>query len=189
MKESERSGRMTLVGSDPEGPLILWEEAAPVTARGRVHLSADGRIAFTEVTVVGREGAPVGSDEIRMVPITSMLTAANGVFRDGILRVLAVRGDDAAQALLEARPRVKAKAAPKRRPVMRFDVPEGAKPDSFYASIASAYRWLVTEEGSRRPARDLADANGVPSTTAHRWIREARRRGILGPGVRGRAGL
>ena len=31
---------------------------------------------------------------------------------------------------------------------------------------------------------ELAEINGVPPTTVHRWIKEARRRGLLGPGRR-----
>ncbi len=39
-----------------------------------------------------------------------------------------------------------------------------------------------------RPAVELAEVNGVPVTTAHRWVKEARRRGFLPPGRKGRRG-
>jgi transposase len=35
--------------------------------------------------------------------------------------------------------------------------------------------------GRLAPAQTIAEANGVPVTTVHRWIREARRRGSLPP--------
>ena len=37
-------------------------------------------------------------------------------------------------------------------------------------------------------ASDLARTHGVPVTTAHRWVKEARRRGFLPPGSPGKAG-
>jgi hypothetical protein len=70
-------------------------------------------------------------------------------------------------------------------PPLRLTVPaERRKPDSFYADAADRYLWLASQ--GRRPATALADANGVPVTTVHRWIKEARQRGILPPGQRGR---
>jgi hypothetical protein len=59
-------------------------------------------------------------------------------------------------------------------------------PDAFYDSIAAAYRTLVTS--SSRPVSELATANNVPITTARRWVKEARRRGLLSPGHPGKAG-
>jgi hypothetical protein len=60
------------------------------------------------------------------------------------------------------------------------------RPDEFYATVASTYRHLVT--ATARPVAELADANEVPRTTAHRWVKEARRRGMLPPGRPGKAG-
>lgn len=59
-------------------------------------------------------------------------------------------------------------------------------PDGFYREVARAYHDLAL--GSSRPAAELAEANGVPRTTAHRWIKEARRRGYLPPGRPGKTG-
>jgi hypothetical protein len=61
-----------------------------------------------------------------------------------------------------------------------------SRPDEFYATVASTYRHLVT--ASARPVAELADANDVPRSTAHRWVKEARRRGMLPPGRPGKAG-
>ncbi len=62
---------------------------------------------------------------------------------------------------------------------------EQRKPDSFYEQVAA--RWTVVHViwGSKNPAKKLAEANDVPVSTVHRWVKEARRRGILGPGQRG----
>ncbi|WP_426571334.1 hypothetical protein [Aquihabitans sp. McL0605] len=60
------------------------------------------------------------------------------------------------------------------------------RPDSFYASIAREYGALAAS--SSRPAADLAERHEVPASTAHRWIKEARRRHLLRPGQPGKAG-
>ncbi len=60
------------------------------------------------------------------------------------------------------------------------------RPDSFYQAVAHTY--LDLAQASTRPAAELAEANGVPVTTAHRWIKEARRRRFLPPGRPGTAG-
>lgn len=63
-------------------------------------------------------------------------------------------------------------------------VPDGhKKPDAFYEQVAERFTYLVAI-GSKRPANELAEANGVPASTVHRWVKEARRRGILPPGQR-----
>jgi hypothetical protein len=61
-------------------------------------------------------------------------------------------------------------------------LPAGRRPDAFYRAVADAYSWLAGRV--RRPAVELAAANHVPTTTIHRWVKEARRRGLLGPGRR-----
>jgi hypothetical protein len=61
-----------------------------------------------------------------------------------------------------------------------------SRPDEFYATVASTYRHLVS--ATARPVAEMAAANDVPRTTAHRWVKEARRRGMLAPGRPGKAG-
>jgi hypothetical protein len=71
---------------------------------------------------------------------------------------------------------------------LRLRVPKGAKKsDAFYSRVASAYSSEVSR-GNRKPAVAIAEANGVPVTTVHRWIKEARRRGVLAKGEQGKAG-
>jgi len=52
-------------------------------------------------------------------------------------------------------------------------------PDSFYVAVAAAYQTLAHSTAS--PIAALASANDVPHTTAQRWVREARHRGLLPP--------
>src|SRR5438034_6930382 len=104
-QRTERIGNLSLVYGRPEGPTLDWHNAPPgalhtdatLTASGLVAVNPDGRVYFSTLSVTSDE-MPVGSDELRMVPVTSMLTAANGYFRDGILGMLAQRGDQTATA-------------------------------------------------------------------------------------------
>jgi hypothetical protein len=65
----------------------------------------------------------------------------------------------------------------------QLDVPS-AKPygDDFYREVAEVYRRLAP--WVRSPANVIADDNGVPVTTVHRWFKFARRKGFLEPGRR-----
>ena len=64
--------------------------------------------------------------------------------------------------------------------------PDGLDPDEFYQAVASAYGAYAVQ--SNAPAKLIATEADVPVGTAHRWIREARRRGFLPPARKGRAG-
>jgi hypothetical protein len=68
-----------------------------------------------------------------------------------------------------------------------LEVPK-ARPygDDFYGTVAAVYERLAGDGVAPAPA--FADANGVPLSTAHRWVKEARRRGFLAPARQGRAG-
>jgi len=73
----------------------------------------------------------------------------------------------------------------RRRPRMRLDIPEGnRKPDKFYEQVA--YRWGVLQAEGAKAAAELAEANDVPVTTVYRWVKEARRRGLMTGGERPR---
>jgi hypothetical protein len=69
------------------------------------------------------------------------------------------------------------------KPALRLSIPGARKkPNEFYECVADLYlRLSVT---GNRPANELAQANSVPVTQVHGWIKEARRRGILPPGQR-----
>jgi hypothetical protein len=62
----------------------------------------------------------------------------------------------------------------------------GRYSDAFYQAVAEVYLQLVRYV--RSPAGAIADANNVPVSTAHRWIKVARARQYLPPGTRGKAG-
>jgi hypothetical protein len=64
--------------------------------------------------------------------------------------------------------------------------PDGTDPKRFYARFADAYRAAAYQTSAPIPV--LAEANDVPSETVRRWVKEARRRGDLPAGRKGRAG-
>jgi hypothetical protein len=58
--------------------------------------------------------------------------------------------------------------------------------DDFYRQVARVYSALAQFE--RAPASAIADANSVPVTTVHRWVKQARARVFLPRGHPGKAG-
>jgi hypothetical protein len=55
--------------------------------------------------------------------------------------------------------------------------------DDFYRDIAAIYERLAAT--TRRPAPELAHRARVSESTVHRWVKEARKRGLMAPGRRG----
>lgn len=68
----------------------------------------------------------------------------------------------------------------------RLARPSTMAAEEFYPLVAEAYAEYAQE--TRAPAKEIAAEAEVPVTTAHRWIREARRRGFLPPARKGKAG-
>lgn len=56
--------------------------------------------------------------------------------------------------------------------------------DGYLARIAAEYVELT--RARRHPAVVIAERRGTPVRTVHRWIAEARKRGLLAPTTRGR---
>lgn len=74
---------------------------------------------------------------------------------------------------------------PKRK-VPKIEAPGGRITDDFLRDVADAYVWFTDAKQSPAPA--IAESAGVPVRTVHRWVYEARKRGILPPARSGRAG-
>jgi hypothetical protein len=130
-----------------------------------------------------RGAAAFSSPLMRTIPISRIVAAVNRpvvrqeLYDRGLLPpsnlVEADLGTDLSAWLLRPREAVRLS-----RPKLRLRVPEGRrKPDAFYRNVADAYLDQATI--SNRAAKDLALANDVPVTTVHRWLKEARARGVL----------
>ncbi len=149
---------------------------------------ADGRVIINALHLAAGNGA-LTADDLRTVPLRSIEAYLNGQSAEQLARQEAERPevDDATDKWLRSvAPRIELRPLA-RRSVLRIKVPTGQRrPDSFYASVARAYTTLAARH--RRPAAELAEINNVPVTTMHRWIKEARARGLLPPGTPGKAG-
>jgi hypothetical protein len=141
-----------------------WADGVPEGATLRVHASVadDGRYHLDAIDYSG----PVSATVLRTIPVGRIEAAVNALIRHG---------------------------HEPRRPPVEARVPDQLRqnsapgyPDEFYEVIARAYRVLASD--SPRPIVELAEANEVPLTTAQRWVKEARRRELLPPGRRGKAG-
>ncbi len=166
----------------------LWG-AEEAEARVRFAVRPDGRLEAAELHLGGP--VPITGDLLRNLPLAGMEAWANGRGREGLMAAIESAGVEVEQATDEWRRSVADGWATlgtrARRPSLRLRIPNGPKrPDSFYKRVGEVYSALAVE--SHRPAKEIADANGVKPTTVHRWIKEARARGVLGPGQRGRAG-
>lgn len=169
-----------------------WPDPGPPTL-ARFEVDPAGRVFVAELHI----SAPTGVDgtDLREIPLGAMTTAVNGPsVRDDVLEHIAADGPtfDAKRfgpvrrsfsELVEEwdeRPD---------RPPRILEIPNAKpRPDEFYEQVAELYAWLAGPGGSRKPAVDIANDNDVPASTVHRWVREARNRGLLSPGQRGAAG-
>lgn len=142
----------------------LDDEPGEVAVHVRLVARDDGRLRITGLRLDG----PVSAEALRSVPVGRIEAAAN------------------AQLHPERPPQPRRRKTDARIPeTFRSNAVRGY-PDAFYDSVASAYRTLVAS--TPRPVSELAYANDVPVTTAQRWVKEARRRGLLAPGHPGKAG-
>jgi hypothetical protein len=124
---------------------------------------------FTVVGVMLQNEAGIDMEMLRSIPVHRIEAAYNSIENQGMAR----KSIDQRICLGTGH----SVAAPTDR---RIAVPAGGKyPDAFYRSVAMLYQSLVV--AGERPAPVIAEANAVPVSTVHRWIKEARARGILAP--------
>ena len=149
----------------------------------RYTLAEQGRLVPVALHV--DYGRPLDADTLRRLPLVAITAIVN---LHGVRERIAALLDAAAPDLLGQAPYpVEPVPTVERRASARLTVPAGrSKGDDFYRQVAAAYSYLAAR--GNRPAVELAEANGVPLTTAHRWVKEARRRGFLPPGQKGRRG-
>ena len=157
----------------------------------------DGRVVVTELYI---HGGPITAQTLRSIPMGRIEAMANtpfapmeshgnvdGVVLSGPLVFLNSIGPERDVSMTELRDRVPVnRSADRSQPRDPLQRPDGTDPDAFSRTVADAYNAAVRETSA--PAKALADEAGVPRTTVHRWIREARQRGHLPPARKGRAG-
>ncbi|MFI0354485.1 hypothetical protein [Actinomadura sp. 9N407] len=155
----------------------------------RVKLTDTGRFKITDLYM---HGAEVSAEALRAVSVSRLEAAINAPTSQekGALDAWAQGGKghqaDDDLTLPALRERAVKVAERQQRRARKLGRPTGENPDQFYREVAFAYSELART--TRAPAKTLAEESEVPTTTVHRWVREARQRGFLPPGEKGRAG-
>lgn len=119
----------------------------------------------------------VTADWLRAIPIGQMTAWVNLQGND-IYSWLTIPGDMAGEVMFDES---QFSAAADLDLDLDLDGYPRAKPDAFYRHVARLHTALRAA-GERGPAKAIAEANRVPVSTVHRWMKEARRRGVM-PGT------
>ena len=183
---------------DPDGWISLPGQDGADGVHVRLR-NRDGHLAITDLYIHGFEITP---EIVRGISVSRLQAAFNlalgaslsadpprvpRISRGLTLQLLGADDEAPEPSLSELRGRAHRKAPEtdtQERP--RLTRPAGDAPEEFYPRVADAYREYAPR--TRAPAKEMAAEAGVPVTTAHRWIREARRRGFLPPARKGTAG-
>lgn len=168
------SGALVLVRMAPEVPPL----AGPSTAQ----LGSTGvALEVKEVRVTpGLRARGFASSLLREIPILRIEAAINQAAHR---QVLADRMPADGPTTVDLPGGVRFRTPPTKtltmdRPSLIIADPGGyRKPDEFYRQVAAQF--LDQAAVSARPAHDIAEANGIPVATVHRWIREAKARKVL----------
>jgi hypothetical protein len=196
---------------EPSPPLALWWSLSKPDGGGthmRVTMD-DDRWRITDVYI---HGSTLSATDLQAVPMTGLNLIMNlvGHWPDGgttdpddiagahndLARDAgygdAVYYDPDADELPLAELRALAVDAPPELPRTpnaerpKLTRPDGTDPEGFAKRVAAAYREYA--QTTRAPAVKIAEEAGVPVGTVRGWIREARRRGKLPEGRKGRTG-
>lgn len=138
-----------------------WQAVAGVREDVQVYVrwqQEDGGSRLSGLCIVGDE---ITTDVVRSIPV-GRLANLPGLVADGM---------SGEQFFRELAPLARRK---------------GDDPDEFSSRVAWYYRMFAAT--SAKPAKDIADHSHVPVATVRGWIREARLRGKLPPGKKGKAG-
>lgn len=161
----------------------------------RVRLEEAGRFQVTALALMSNKQslwgrAPVTVTELRDIPLVRLDAAIND---PRVQEPLAAAIKYAQRHGQDLSPtggieRNKIKPGPSVPPPGRNYVLDGVKntrnrPNAFYRDVGAAWAAAIAD-GHRNPATVIAQANQVSVTAVHRWVREARRRGVMAPSSR-----
>jgi hypothetical protein len=144
----------------------------------REYRDSDFPLQVCEFRVMGSGAAPEYSTLTRSIPWDRIEAAINQPSHRMVLAGFIESADIRGFLPSDVGPWVFKTTRCAELPPLQLEVPEGyRKPDEFYRKVGELFLALATV--SSRPAQELAEANGVKPTTVHRWIREAKARGVL----------
>ena len=145
-----------------------------------------GRYVVTGLRISADPGRSIAAADLRAVPLGRFEQIVNG---PEVRRLLEATGERRrVPVLLAVTPDLEDDAAEVTSEVLadvlHVEVPAGrGRPDSFYVAVAEAF--AKASQIVRAPAKRMAEANDVPVTTVHAWLKEAKRRGVMAPDRRG----
>ncbi|HKS47368.1 MAG TPA: hypothetical protein VJT49_20105 [Amycolatopsis sp.] len=153
----------------------------------------DGRLVVTDLYLHGEQITP---EILRGISISRLEAWVNTPSTTDVVAHHAAEsartkwsGTKPEPSLAKLRDRHKRNMEPEEPPTSsrpRLTRPSSMPTEEFYPLVAEAY--AENAQQTRAPAKEIAAEADVPVTTAHRWIREARRRGFLPPARKGKAG-
>jgi hypothetical protein len=157
----------------------------------RFQRTADGR-RLAPVELYLAPGHEITARSLRELPLARLEIEVNTLdpeIAEHFLHWLDTPIPGPREALAAAIPRTRERSPASLRKRALIVMPHdhrGPHPDEFYQGIARVYGRLAAE--TAKPAVVIAEANDVPLTTVHRWVKEARQRGHLPPTTKGRRG-
>lgn len=167
-----------------------WVRSREVGANVWVRLvDDDGRLVPVDLFLEVDEPHVLDAKVLRRVPLGRIEAAANApdnakVIRRRMLHHAVPSIGDTLKTV--ARPRAVGPDVGEWQPLILAVPKTRPYPSDFYGFVAAAY--FAAAEHTPAPAVAIAEANGIPVKTVHRWIAEARTRGLLPPGRPGKAG-
>jgi hypothetical protein len=197
---------MFLMASDltaGSGGWCCWEQAPDGLEVFIRFADRSGRLVIVELCMASDA---FSTDLLRQIPLGRIEAIANGDRADRIRQLIDVPGPEILPGLRESlfhqthpalqressiagTARIQSLRHTLRLTPEQWAIADGRRrpyPDEFYAAVAQLYKNAARH--SRAPAALIADANGVPLTTVHRWVRIARKRRHLPPASPGKAG-
>ena len=200
-EDAIRTAFVAALKSEPEmgRPETMWWSLR-LPDGGGAHMKVSDESGMWLVTDVYVHGPEVTASVLQQVPVSQLNVIMNLVGEWDPDTIAEAMNEDLGQQVIAdpdhepslARLRKRAENAPATLPVERaksrprLTRPDRTDPEGFYALVGAAYREYALQ--TRAPAVKIAEEAGVPVATARSWIREARRRGKLPQGRKGKAG-
>jgi hypothetical protein len=156
----------------------------------RVAPDDTGRFRVREL-LLRDTGEPVTAERLRAVRLGAIESVANLPDESSAIRErleLPVVNPPGSTSFFDPHQEMRLRAQPKPQPARRKLAPPRGRgyPDDFYVRVAETYREALRQQD--RPVKAIAESADVPRSTAGRWVKEARRRGLLGEAQPGKAG-
>ncbi|MFI6513572.1 hypothetical protein ACIBCT_38715 [Streptosporangium sp. NPDC050855] len=183
--EIEQAGiRMYIrIGPRNEGqefPEVVFVDGKPGVRMGPPAITSEVPLEIREVRMVAESGADASSSVWRVFPWGRIEAAINQPIHRQVLDRWVQPAFSVAEALPGELVSFHIRPAPVKleKPNLQLDIPDDyRKPDEFYQRVADLFLWLAAI--TSRPAQEIAEANQVKPSTVHRWISEAKARGLL----------